>query len=56
MTRLDLSGNSLGGVYSLPDLPDLEYLDISRYSLPDLEYLDISRYSLPDLEYLGLSR
>ena len=30
LTRLDLSGNLLTGLHSLPALPELEYLDLSR--------------------------
>ena len=33
LTRLDLSGNQMSSIHSLPSLPDLEYLDMSRNNI-----------------------
>jgi len=33
LTRLDLSGNCISSIHTLPSLPDLEYLDLSRNAI-----------------------
>eukprot|EP00092_Neocalanus_flemingeri_P011990 GFUD01012927.1.p1 GENE.GFUD01012927.1~~GFUD01012927.1.p1 ORF type:complete len:756 (-),score=145.41 GFUD01012927.1:221-2488(-) len=53
LTRLDLSGNSISSIHTLPSLPDLEYLDLSRNSITVLA-AGVTQ-TLPHLKTLMLS-
>jgi len=64
LMRLDLSGNKLKGIHTLPNLTNLEYLDLSRneifvvaagvfQSIPNLKLLSLSENRL-DLDSLRL--
>jgi Leucine-rich repeat (LRR) protein len=53
LTRLDMSGNRISSIHSLPSLPDLEYLDMSRNKITILA-AGVTQ-SLPHLKTLLLS-